>query len=125
MSTVLQAAPIVLPEGISVHEIEQYAKLDVAIKKLQPKHKVLNDKIKKAFLRPGTWIIGNVIIKRTTAKTFDLAAASKRYPESRYPEFYKTVFDPDKFPADQKAKFQVPVERLSVEVAIPVEDEEF
>jgi len=106
-----------LPEGLTQKELDEYAKLDRGIKKLQTRHKILNEKIKDAFTKNGTFVFGSVIIKRSEANSLDPEALQKKYPEATYPEYYKTVLDATKVPADIKAKFSSKTQRLSVDVA--------
>jgi hypothetical protein len=106
-----------LPAGITEKEIIRYGKLDLGIKKLQPEHKMLNEKIKTAFAAIGTWVVGNVVIKRTEANSFDAKAAEKKYPFDKFPEYYKFTFDPTELPADIRGEFTSKSQRLSVTVA--------
>ncbi len=110
-----------LPNGITEKEILRYGKLDAGIKKLQPEHKILNEKIKKAFVKLGTWVVGNVSIKRTEADSFDAKTAEEKYPISTHPQYYKSVFDPSKLPADVRATFTSKTQRLSVETIEVIE----
>lgn len=106
-----------LPPGITQKELDEYAKIDRVIKKFTPRYKILNEKIKTAFTKVGTYVFGSVIIKRSEADSFDAKAAEKAFPFDKHPEFYKSVFDPTAFPADKRAKFTTKVQRLSVDVA--------
>lgn len=106
-----------LPEGITQKELDEYAKLDRGIKKLQIRHKILNEKIKTTFTKVGTFVFGSVIVKRTEADSFDAKAAEKAFPLDKHPEFYKSVFDASALPADKRKKFTTKVQRLSVDVA--------
>lgn len=107
-----------LPEGITLKEIVEYAKIDRAIAKVAPRKKILNEKIKAAFVKVGTYIyetaIGNVIIERTEANAFDDKAAAKDFPFSTHPQYYKQVFDAAAFPADKRAKYTSKTQRLAV-----------
>lgn len=104
-----------LPEGITQKEIDRFLKLDLGIKKLQPEHKVLSEKIKSAFTKLGTWVFGEAIIKRTEASSFDKAAFEKKHPVDRFPEYYSLTLDPTLIEPDVKAKFTTKVQRLSVD----------
>lgn len=108
-----------LPAGITQAELDEYAKIDRVLKnkKLNDRHKELNAKIKAAFVKVGTFIFGDVIIKRTTRAGFDSAKAQEDFPFEKFPEYYKPVFDPTAVPEEVKAKYKTTVEALSVTVA--------
>lgn len=105
-----------LPEGLTQREVDRYAKLDAGIKKLQPEHKTLGEKIKKLVVGKGTSLFGNVVVKRNEADSFDKTAAAHDFPYEKFPHLYATVFDASKLDAKTKAKYTSKVQRVSVEV---------
>jgi hypothetical protein len=107
-----------LPAGITRAEIIRYAKLDAGIKKLQPEHKRLNEKIKAAFNTVGSWVVSNVVIKRSTANGWDEKAATTKYPYKEHPEYYVVTpkIDRTKMPKEAANEFNTLTERLSVQV---------
>lgn len=107
-----------LPEGITQAELDKYARVDAAIKRLEPEKKRLNDKIKRAFTELGTFLCGSVVVKRTQADSFDAVAFADKYPESKYPQYYKSVVDPTKIDAKTKSKFVSKTQRLAIETVI-------
>lgn len=117
-----------LPAGITRAEIARYARLDAGIKKLQPEHKLLNEKIKKAFNAIGSWVVGNVVINRSKATGWDAKAATTKFPHAEHPEYYDVVYviNKDKMPVDVSADFITTTERLSVQVLdeIPTAEEQ-
>ena len=111
-----------LPKGITRAEVLRYGELNQQRKEIDKEHKVLNAKIKQAFTEVGIWLVGNVIVKRTQARSLDALALEDAYPREKYPDYYSTVtlLDLNKVPADVVEQFKtVTVERLSVEVIPP------
>lgn len=108
-----------LPEGITQVEIETYSKIDLAIKKLEPRKKELGDRIKAAYTKVGSFVVGNVIIDRTEADSKDIKSAEKLYPYDLYPELYvvEPKFDFSKLAPEEQAKFVTKTQRLSVKVS--------
>lgn len=106
-----------LPEGITQKELDEYAKLDRGIKKLQTRHKILNEKIKLAFTKMGTFVFGSVIVKLSSSSSFDKDAFTTGHPQDKFPQYYVWALDPKLIEADKKAKFTTKTERLSVDVA--------
>lgn len=103
-----------VPEGITTAELEQYAKIDAAIKKLEKAKKPLADKIKTAFVKIGTFVFDGVIIERTQSKSFDTKAFEEEHPFESFPEFYKPVIDATTIPEDEKVKYTSFVQKLAV-----------
>ena len=105
-----------LPPGLTQADIDNYARLDAGLKKLQDQHAVLNEKIKAAHKAAGykgkkTLIypsekFGSVIVTLGEQKRVDSAALLKAHPEETYPEFYVSSLDTSKVPADILAKFK-------------------
>lgn len=106
-----------LPEGITQKELDRYAKIDAGIKKLSVEKAALNDKIKKAFLKAGTFIFGNVIIKKGAQMRKDAAAMEAAFPYKSHPQYWHMQFDPSLVDAVAAKKFLKPIETLSVSVA--------
>lgn len=106
-----------LPDGITQEELDRYAKLDAGIKALQAEHKKINEKIKKVFTQPGTFVFGKVIIDRSSVVGVDVTAVEENFPPSKYPEYYKAAVDQDSLPDEVKAEYFTLTERLSVKVA--------
>jgi hypothetical protein len=108
-----------LPEGITQKELDEYAKLDRGIKKLQTRHKILNAKIKQVFasVTKGTRVFGDVVVKIGLTSSFDKESFEEKYPKEKFPQYYKLTLDPTKIEADIKAKFTSKANTLSVDVA--------
>jgi hypothetical protein len=108
-----------LPAGITQDELDEYAKIDRVLKnkKLNDRHAALNKKIKAAFVKLGTFIHGDVIIKRGERDSFDAKAAEEEFPFEKFPEYYKPVFDATTLTAAQKKKFTNKTPTVSVTVA--------
>lgn len=105
-----------LPEGLTQAEVDRYAKLDAGIKKLQPEHKRLGEKIKSLVTKVGTFTFGNVVVDRNEAKSFDKKTAEHDYPYEKFPEYYTPVLDPAKVPDAVKEKYTSMTQRVSVKV---------
>lgn len=108
-----------LPNGLTQTEVDEYAKLDAGIKKLQDRHKVLNEKIKDAHAtkKAGAYIYGEVVVTITDKTKFDaeMAEGSLPYSDPKNRKFYKHVIDARALDADMRAGFTVPAPRsLSV-----------
>lgn len=107
-----------LPDGITQDDLDKYAKIDAAMKKLEPEKKRIADLIKKAFDKPGTFVHGNVVIERTTAKLRATKDFLSDYPADEYPEFY--VNEPkinwDAVSEEDAAEYWTASEKLSVKV---------
>jgi hypothetical protein len=108
-----------LPEGITQKQIDEYAKLDKGIKKLQTRHKILNALIKQVFegTPKGTKIFGEVVVKLGETSTFSSESFEEKYPKDKFPQYYKLTLDPKTIEADVKAKFTSNNPTLSVSVA--------
>jgi hypothetical protein len=105
-----------LPEGLTQTEVNRYAKLDAGIKKLQPEHKQLGDKIKAAVTKVGVFTFEKVLVNRTEANSFDSDSAEHDFPQDKFPEYYKAVLDPSKIPDKVKSKYTSKTQRVSVKV---------
>jgi hypothetical protein len=105
-----------LPEGLTQAEIDRYAKLDAGIKKLQPEHKRLGEKIKSLVVKVGIFSFGSVVVDRNEARSFDKKTAEHDYPFETFPEYYTPVLDPAKVPESVKAKYTSMTPRVSVKV---------
>lgn len=108
-----------LPNGLTQAEVDEYAKLDAGIKKLQERHRVLNEKIKDAHAtkKAGSYVYGEVIVSIQDKTRFDadMAEASLPYTNVSNRKFYKHVIDPRALDADVRAGFSVTAPRaLSV-----------
>ncbi len=108
-----------LPNGLTQAEVDEYAKLDAGIKKLQEKHKILNEKIKDAHAtkKAGAYIYGDVVvtIQDKTKFDVDMAEASLPYTNVVNRKFYKHTIDAKALEADVRAGFTVGAPRaLSV-----------
>jgi hypothetical protein len=90
-----EKAAVVVPDGITVEEVQQYAKLDKAIKKAKPRWEELGKKIKAAYKKKGTFAVLNLIVKRTTAEKIDWKKVEIAFPQSEYPDLYKKTWTLD------------------------------
>lgn len=107
-----------LPPGLTQAEVDEYARLDAGIKKLQDRHKELNDIIKRAHTdagKKGTFSYGPVVVKVTEANTFDKKTATEAFPVEDYPDLYVPVLEPKNLPADIRAEYTSKTLRLSVD----------
>ncbi len=117
-----------LPEGLTQADIDEYARLDAGLKKLQTRHAVLNETIKQSHKNAG--ITGNktltypsekygtVIVKLGEQKRLDTEKLSETFPESEFPEYYTCSVDAKKVPADISAEFRTNIiQTLSISVA--------
>lgn len=111
-----------IPEGITLKELERYTHLDAGIKKLADEKSDLNDKIKKAFTKIGTFIFpsekfGFITVKLGTQNRVDNKALEAAFPEEKYPQYYRSQFDPSLVDDKSKSKFKTPTTTLSVSSA--------
>lgn len=108
-----------LPNGLTQAEVDEYLKLDTAIKKAQERHAILNEKIKNAHesKKAGLYVYGGVAVTIQDKSRFDAKVAedSLPYTNPTNRKFYKHVIDPTALEADVKAEFTLPASRaLSV-----------
>ena len=108
-----------LPEGITQSELNEYAKLDKAIKSALEKKAALNAKIKSVFVKKGIFIFGSVVIKLGEQNRFDRAAFEKAYPSEKYSQYYvmTPVVNETSIADKTVAKFTKSVQTLSISVA--------
>lgn len=111
-----------LPNGLTQDEVNEYAKIDAGIKKLQDRHKILNEKIKDAHAtkKAGAYIYGDVVVTIQDKTKFDadMAEASLPYSNLANRKFYKHMIDQRALDADVRDGFTVPAPRaLSVKKA--------
>lgn len=111
-----------LPNGLTQAEVDEYAKIDAGIKKLQARHKVLNEMIKDAHAtkKAGAYIYGDVVVTIQDKTKFDadMAEASLPYSDLANRKFYAHKIDPSTLDADVRDGFTVPASRaLSVKKA--------
>ncbi len=108
-----------LPPGLTQAEVDEYAKLDAGIKRLQDRHKELNEVIKQAHIEAGkvkgTYNYGEVVVKMNESNTFDKDQATQDFPVADYPNLYKPVLEPKNLPADIRSQYTSKTARLSVE----------
>lgn len=108
-----------LPAGITQEDLDRYAKLDAGIKALSIEHKMINDKIKKAFLTKGVFVCGSVVIERSSSVGLDVKAVEAAYPFETNPEFYSPSLDRTKVSDAVKGEFFTLTEKLSVKIITP------
>lgn len=108
-----------LPEGITQTELDEYAKLDAAIKKAMEKKNALNVRIKAAFVKKGTFVFNSIVIKIGEQKRLDRTALEKAYPFEKYPQYYvsKPVLNEEVVADKIVAKFTNTVPVLSISIA--------
>jgi hypothetical protein len=107
-----------VPPGITVDDLQKYAKLDKALKKATPTHKALGNKIKAAYVKVGTFAVLNIIIKRTKAEKVDWKKVEDLNPQSSNPHLYKKVWvlDQDAVKAELDLKpYTDVIERISID----------
>jgi hypothetical protein len=105
-----------LPEGLTQKDIDEYARLDAGLKKIQDARNVLNEKIKQTHIDAGysgkkTLIYpsekyGAVVVKLGEQRRLDVVALEDKHPYEKFPQFYRVQFDKDAVPADVQAKFR-------------------
>lgn len=111
-----------LPNGLTQAEVDEYAKIDAGIKKLQERHAILNEKIKDAHAtkKAGAYIYGSVVVTIQDKSKFDVAMAedSLPYTNPANRKFYKHTIDARALDADVRAGFTIAAPRaLSVKKA--------
>lgn len=106
-----------LPPGLTQAEVEEYARLDDGIKRLQARHTELNEIIKAAHAasaKKGTFTYGPVVVDVSETSRFDKDAATEAFPVVDYPDLYKPVLEPKNLPADIRAEYTSKSLRMSV-----------
>lgn len=115
-----------IPKGLTQQDLDRYAQLDAGIAALAEEHKILNAKIKKAHLDAGltgkkTLVYpsekyGAIIVKLNEQRRLDVPGLTEAFPMDDFPQFYSSILDVKKVPADVQDEFRtVVVQTLSID----------
>ena len=120
-----------LPEGVTISDLERYARLAEGIKKLTSEKEELGGKIKNAFsdhykdagksveLFPtmiDTTIIVTLNTQHRLRKTTQVELA-ERFPHANHPTYYVLAINTDAIPAAILDEYREPTRTLSIDVA--------
>lgn len=108
------------PQGITQKELQELAKLDGRIKRLEARRDLLKEQAKNSMvgLPEGTYIFGEVVITLNDAHNFNVEEFASTHPYDREPQYYTPAVDTAALEPEVKKEFSnVIVRRMSVRKA--------
>jgi len=124
-----------IPDGITIHDIIAYTKIDNAMKKLEPRKKLLSEKLKAAFKKKGSFTYeleepdsqGNIqtvgsAVTIGDRTEFNKDKAAEDFPYEEFPQYYTHVLDKTKLPVDVREEYESKILTLSVKLITDLED---
>jgi hypothetical protein len=128
-TTATKTALVELPEGITEKDLERYAKLSKQATTIKGLRDKLNDKIKKSFAGvkyefDKPYLFGKTSLTFGKQMRFSEELFVKKYPISKYPQFYSMQLDTSLIPEDLKTdRVKTPVVTLKATETIVVSTE--